>query len=78
MEMQPVVSSNISALGYDPATRTLRIEFKPSRTGKGPQYDYFDVEPATVDEMVKAESMGSFFRANIMGVHKFERVEEDE
>jgi hypothetical protein len=38
MTMQPVNSSNIAAIGYDPETQTLAIEFRSGGT-----YEYYDV-----------------------------------
>lgn len=59
MEMIPVVSSNLRAVGYDRATRTLVIEFN------GGTYQYSNVPPDIHDELMKAPSKGKFFYQNI-------------
>lgn len=60
--MERVVSSNVKAIGHDPATKTLRIEFLHGGT-----YDYEGV-PATVHQALMAsDSKGSHFHKNIRG-----------
>lgn len=56
MQMQPVVSSNIAAVGHDAATSTLRIQFN-----SGSVYDYANVPASLFAELLAAESVGSFF-----------------
>lgn len=47
MNMQPVTSTNVAAVGYDAATRTMRVAFQ-----SGGVYDYFDVNPALFEQML--------------------------
>lgn len=47
MNMQPVTSTNVAAVGYDAATRTMRVAFQ-----HGGVYDYYDVEPALFEHML--------------------------
>jgi hypothetical protein len=63
--LTPVQSSNIDAVGFD--NYGLHVRFKG-----GGLYSYPDAPKALHDEMLRAESVGSFFRANVSGkfVHK--------
>lgn len=58
MEMKPVVSSNIKAIGYDPATRVMAVQFANGT------YHYDDVGQEQHDAFVAAESIGSHFHKN--------------
>lgn len=60
MKRVPVTSSNVASVGYDPATKTLEVEFK-----RGGVYQYFDVPAATHAAMLAAPSIGSYLDANI-------------
>jgi hypothetical protein len=61
MDMQTIDNStNIQAIGYDPAERRLRVVFKNSGT-----YDYEDVPPETHHALMKADSVGKHFCAHI-------------
>jgi len=54
-EMHPVESSAIETIGYDPEASTLAITF----TG-GATYFYLGVPPHLYDQLMTAESKGSF------------------
>jgi hypothetical protein len=56
MDMQPVESSNIAAMGYDEEDKRLRVTFKSGAT-----YDYLNVEPETHATVIGADSVGSAF-----------------
>lgn len=63
--MQPVESSNIGAIGYDPDTLTMHIEFR-GKNGKPPRlYEYQGVSPVQHAALLKADSVGSHFHAHI-------------
>lgn len=47
MKMQPVTSTNIAAVGYDPASRVVRVGFQ-----SGGVYDYYDIDPALFKQML--------------------------
>jgi len=47
MNMQPVTSTNVAAVGYDRASRVMRVAFQ-----RGGLYDYFDVDPALFEQML--------------------------
>lgn len=66
--MQKVVSSNLSKVGYDAGSRTLRIEFKK---GAGYTYVYAGVPPATYTRLLKAKSVGEYFTAYIKSRYPF-------
>ncbi len=63
--MDPVESSQIAAIGYDPATKTLAVQFKH---GAGAIYHYPNFEPETFEALRAAESPGKFFGQHIKGL----------
>ncbi|MGC0370107.1 hypothetical protein RKD05_002359 [Microbacterium sp. SLBN-111] len=48
MQMQPVVSTNVAAVGYDAMSNTLRVQFQ-----NGGIYDYHDVDPSLYESMLQ-------------------------
>lgn len=64
MQMIPVESSNISAIGYDPATQELQVEFK-----NGTTYSYSGVPQSQYDALLSAQSVGRYFMANIRAAY---------
>lgn len=64
-----VESSSIKSVGYDADTQTLEVEFI-----RGTFYRYPRVSSKTFEEMLKAESVGKFFAANIRDSYKGKRV----
>lgn len=60
MQMQPVSSSSISAIGYDPATETLAVEFTSGST-----YLYSGVPVDVFQALRDADSVGKYFYARI-------------
>jgi len=69
MRRKSVSSSAIASAGYAVKTSTLEIEFVSGRI-----YQYFDVERATYDALLKASSVGTFFNAHIKEEHACVRV----
>jgi hypothetical protein len=65
MKLTEIESSNIAAIGYDAASKRLRVQFK-----NGGLYEYPDVPAKAHDEFMGAESKGSHFAKHIRG--KFE------
>lgn len=47
MTMHPVTSDEVRAVGYDPRTRTMRVQFLGGRT-----YEYDNVDPALFEQML--------------------------
>lgn len=71
MKMIPLPGSkNIARAGYDPATQTLRIEFR-----NGGAYDYADVPSETHTGLVAADSPGSYFHKEIRGKYGHRKLE---
>jgi hypothetical protein len=60
MEMIPVTSSNLKAIGYEPDSATLVIEFK-----NGSAYEYYDVPQFEFDGLRGASSHGTYANENI-------------
>jgi hypothetical protein len=60
MKRKPISSTQIKSVGYDLETRTLEIEFH-----RGSIYQYTPITQEAYESMMKAESPGKFFHANI-------------
>lgn len=60
MNRIPVTSSNLAAIGYDPATSTLEIAFT-----KGGVYQYANVPASVYEGLMSAPSHGRYFDINI-------------
>jgi hypothetical protein len=58
--MKPVKSSTISAIGHDPVSRTLHVEFH-----RGAKWTYADVGADEHAALVGAASIGSHFGKHI-------------
>ena len=70
MEMITITgSSSITAIGYEPNSATLRIQFTT-----GTSYEYFDVPQYVYDELMSAGSKGTYANANIYKVYRQARV----
>lgn len=73
MKREKVKSSTIESIGYDEKTKTLEVEFKPSGI-----YQYFDVEKQTYDNLIKAESVGSYHAKIIRGKFQYKKLSKNE
>ena len=62
MRMTPVSSKALSGVGYDAASKTLRLKFKSGRI-----HDYTDVGPEEADGLMNAESLGAHFNTHFQG-----------
>lgn len=69
MNRIPVSSSNVAAVGYDPNTQTLQVEFN-----SGSIYQYFDVPQTIYEALISAESKGKFLNAQIKGYYRYAKV----
>ena len=69
MNREPVVSSNLVSVGYDPNSYTLEIEFMDGRI-----YQYFDVPEQVYDELLNANSAGQYFHRQVRGVYNYARL----
>ncbi len=67
ISLQRVQSSQVAAVGYDPETKTLAVQFKSKATGETPVpvYHYPGVTIETHDEFIRADSVGTYFGAKI-------------
>jgi uncharacterized protein len=69
MDRKSVPSSNISSMGYDPATETLEVEFK-----SGSVYQYYGVPEALYEQLDRAPSIGSFLNTYIRNSYPYSLV----
>ncbi|HUI07428.1 MAG TPA: KTSC domain-containing protein [Verrucomicrobiae bacterium] len=69
MHRNPVVSSNIVSVGYEPSSQTLEIEF-----GSGGVYQYYNVPESIYQELLGASSKGRFFASQIKDRFPYARV----
>jgi hypothetical protein len=69
MDRQPVSSSNLASVGYNPGTETLEVEFK-----NGHIYEYYNLPQVMFDQLMQAPSIGKFFNANIRNAYACSRV----
>ena len=60
MNLVPVSSSNLRAVGYDPETRKLQVAFR-----NGGLYEYSGVPESVYAGLMAAGSHGSYFDAYI-------------
>ena len=69
MELTPVISSNIQAIGYEVEDEILQVVFL-----NGSVYEYFDVPEEVYDAFITAPSKGKFLWREIRDVYDYERV----
>ena len=69
MFMQSVLSSNIRAIGYEPSTSTLEIEFY-----SGGIYQYRGVPAGKHLALMSAASHGGYFHAHIRNQYSQSRI----
>ena len=69
-EMHFVDSSNVEAIGYDPATQELHVRFLKS----GETYVYYNVEESVFDEFMQADSKGQYLNLNIKERYDFGKL----
>jgi hypothetical protein len=70
IEMYPVGSSNISAVGYDSINETVLIYFLNNTV-----YAYKGINEIVFEELKTAPSVGSYLNRNFKNVYHYERVE---
>lgn len=69
MDRIPVSSSNIAAIGYDPATMTLEVEFL-----NGSVYQYLDVPEGEFMNLMGADSKGRYLNQFIKASYRYGRT----
>jgi|TARA_B100000749_G_scaffold39746_1_gene27204 hypothetical protein len=62
MDRTPVVSSNIKSIGYDSNSKILEVEFTNMSV-----YRYYEVPEDVYEELMAAESKGSYLHRKIKG-----------
>ena len=67
-----VESKTLASVAYDPADRTLWLEFR-----SGAIYCYFDVPPGVHQDLMAADSKGSYFNRAIRGRYLYQRLAEN-
>lgn len=68
IQLEPVEgSSNVYATGHDPATNTMRVQFRASKDKRMPGriYEYHGIPPKEHEELRNAASVGSHFAQHI-------------
>jgi hypothetical protein len=68
---QPVTSSSIHSVGYDPQSHILEIEFHSDGI-----YQYEEVDQNIYDALMAAPSKGQYFAERIRDHYAWRRVEE--
>lgn len=66
---QPVASSNLASVGYDPQSQTLEVEFQD-----GSVYQYYNVPQGIFDALMSAPSKGQFLAYQIKDRFPYSRV----
>jgi len=69
MKLVTVESDMIHAVGYDPATQELEVIFN-----SGQIYRYTGVPRKVYEELLAAESKGSYMRANVIDMYPYHQV----
>lgn len=71
MEMHAIRSSNLAAIGYEPRSKTLAIQFRA-----GTIYHYAGVSPEVYAGLRGAKSPGGYFAAHVRPVYRGVKQEE--
>ena len=69
MMRQPVSSSNLKSVGYDPKSKILEVEFN-----SGSIYQYTGVPESVIQGLMVAPSHGRYFAQNIRDRYPYTRI----
>lgn len=69
MEREPVNSSNLASVGYNPGSETLEVEFR-----NGNIYEYYNVPQFMHERLMQAGSVGTFFNAEIRSNYAYSKI----
>ncbi|WP_145616818.1 KTSC domain-containing protein [Nitrospirillum bahiense] len=69
MDRTAVASSNVSSVGYDPASQTLEIQFH-----NGSIYQYYNVTETVYENLMQSPSKGGYLNTYIKNSHPYSRV----
>lgn len=67
-DMQPVTSGNLVAVGFDPETSKIRVQFKAAT------YEYDDCTQEEFDAIVNAPSANDAFNAHLKNIKPFHKL----
>lgn len=68
--MHYVDSSNIEAIGYDPDTQQLHVQFLKS----GETYIYYDIEEWEFQEIMEADFKGTYLNHQIKPRYQYSKL----
>lgn len=71
IDLTPVVSGNLKAIGFDAATETLDVQFASGLIDR-----YSGVPAKTHQALIGAESVGGFFAKNVRTRFASEKLED--
>ena len=74
MEMKAVSSSAISAIGYDPESKTLRVQFTGTPRAPGKAFDYPDVPQNVAHHFINSPVEGSHGKHFAQHIKKYSAV----
>ncbi|NJL62591.1 MAG: KTSC domain-containing protein [Methylacidiphilales bacterium] len=69
MELQQVESSMVQAVGYDEGLKTLEVVFSNGKT-----YKYFQVPQEIYEQLLVAESKGSYMRDAVIDCYQYRKI----
>ena len=69
IEREPVQSTNIRSVGYDPQEMILEVEFY-----SGSVYQYLNVSHAVYQEFMASNSKGKYLNSSIKPHYSFRRL----
>jgi hypothetical protein len=69
MLLVSVISSNLMAMGYDPNSGELQVQFRNGRI-----YSYQGVPPEIYDALINAPSKGTYFGYYIRRIYAYTRI----
>jgi hypothetical protein len=71
INLVPIKSTSLVAIGYDPSTMTLRVKFR-----NGGLYDYYDVARAVYDGLLASQPHPwSAWGRHITSSYRYQRVD---
>lgn len=73
MKLTPVQSSMLNAVGYDSKAKILQVVFS-----SGSSFQYFDVPQKAYDELITAESKGTYMANHVINCYQYEQVKTDD
>lgn len=68
MQRQPVTSTSLVSVGYDPESQVLEVEFTHSGV-----YQYMDVPAWCYDELLRSDSIGAFVNSQVRPNYRYVR-----